>query len=311
MARRVASYGPSGCARLGASRQARAMTTARNSARHYAEQVFTVNVFGNGPGGGNPAPIVVDARQLDGDAMRQVAARHGHESAFVLPGRDGCDYQFRFFVPNHEMEMCGHATLGTVWLLEHLGELPKPTVSIATASGPVHARVSGGQASVSQPRGRSAGIGDPAAVLDVLGIRPSDLLDLPLLNAATSRVKTLVPLRSPEILNSLRPDFARIEALCDAIGSTGLYPFAPVNPDAGVFSARQFPRSSGYPEDAATGIAAAALAWSAWDLGLTPKPRVVIRQGEAMGRPSQITVEREDERCWLSGRAELMGEIPL
>lgn len=287
------------------------MTTEPISARRFAEQVFTVNVFGNGPGGGNPAPIVIDARPLDGEAMRAVAARHGHESAFVLPGRDGCDYEFRFFVPNHEMEMCGHATLGTVWLLDHLGELARSTVSIATLSGPVEARIEGGQASVSQPRGRSAGIDDPAAVRDVLGIRPSDLLDLPLLNAATSRVKTLVPLRSPEILNGLRPDFARIEALCDAIGSTGLYPFAPVDTDAGIFSARQFPRSSGYPEDAATGIAAAALAWSAWDLGLTSQHRIVIRQGEAMGRPSQITVERQDDRCWLSGRAELMGEMPL
>lgn len=287
------------------------MTSQPISTRRHAEQVFTVNVFGNGPGGGNPAPIVVDARQLDGEAMRQVAARHGHESAFVLPGPDGCDYQFRFFVPNHEMEMCGHATLGAVWLLEHLGELPRQTVSIATLSGPVQARVEAGRASVSQPRGRSTGVSDPAAVLDVLGLTPSDLLDLPLLNAATSRVKTLVPLRSLETLNGLQPDFARIEALCDAIGSTGLYPYAPVDPHTGVFSARQFPRASGYPEDAATGIAAAALAWSAWDLGLASKPRVVVRQGEAMGRPSQITVEREDERCWLSGRAELIGETPL
>lgn len=311
MARRVASYGPSGCALPSASRQASTMTTARNSTRRYAEQVFTVNVFGNGPGGGNPAPIVVDARQLDGEAMRQVAARHGHESAFVLPGREGSDYQFRFFVPKHEMEMCGHATLGTVWLLDHLGELPHRTLSIATLSGPVQARVEGGQASVSQPRGRSTDIDDPAAVLDVLGLTPADLLDIPLLNAATSRVKTLVPLRSIDVLDSLRPDFARIETLCDVIGSTGLYPFAPVDPDAGVFSARQFPRSSGYPEDAATGIAAAALAWSAWELDLISTPRIVVRQGEAMGRPSQITVEREDDRCWLSGRAELMEETPL
>ena len=287
------------------------MTSQHSSTRHLAEQIFTVNVFGNGPGGGSPAPIVVDARLLDGEAMRQVAARHGHESAFVLPGRDSCDYQFRFFVPNHEMEMCGHATLGAVWLLDHLGALPKSTVSISTLSGRVHARVNGGHASVSQPRGRSTGIDDPATVLDVLGIRPSDLLDLPLLNAATSRVKTLVPLRSIDVLNGLQPDFARIEALCDAIGSTGLYPFAPIDPDAGMFSARQFPRSSGYPEDAATGIAAAALAWAAWDLDLTSKSRIVIRQGEAMGRPSQITVEREDERCWLSGRAELIEETPL
>jgi trans-2,3-dihydro-3-hydroxyanthranilate isomerase len=279
--------------------------------RRHAGQVFTVNVFRNGPGGGNPAPIVVDARELDSEAMRRIAARHGHESAFVLPGRDGCDYHFRFFVPNHEMEMCGHAALGTIWLLDQLGQLPRSTVSIATLSGPVQARVSGGQASVSQPKGRGKKVEDSSAVLDVLGLHPSDLLDLPVLNAATSRVKTLIPLRSMEILNSLRPDFARFANVCDAIGSTGLYPFAVVDPKEAIFSARQFPRSSGYSEDAATGIAATALAWSAWELGLTSNHRIVVRQGEAMGRPSQITVERDDDRCWLSGCAELTGEMQL
>ena len=287
------------------------MTSLHIPDRRPAENVSLVNVISNGPNGGNPAPIVVDARELDSEAMRLVAARHGHESAFVLPGRDGCDYQFRFFVPNHEMEMCGHATLGAIWLLDRLGQLPRRTVSIATLSGPVQARVDGGQASVSQPTGWCKNVEDSGAVLDVLGLRPSDLLDRPLLNAATSRVKTLVPLRSVELLDGLRPDFAQVATVCDAIGSTGLYPFAMPDPEQAIFCARQFPRSSGYPEDPATGIAATALAWSAWELGLTSKHRVVVRQGEAMGRPSQITVERCDDGCWLSGHAELIGETPL
>lgn len=286
------------------------MTEQHVSDRRYAEQAFMVNVFSNGPGGGNPAPIVLDAGELDGEAMRRIAATHGHESAFVLPGRDGCDYHFRFFVPNHEMEMCGHATLGAIWLLDRLGRLPLKTISIATLSGPVQARVGGGQTSISQPKGTCKKVENIGAVLDVLGLRPSDLLDWPLQNAATSRVKTLIPLRSVEILDGLRPDYTRVMGVCDQIGSTGLYPFAVVDPEAAVFSARQFPRSSGYPEDAATGIAAAALAWSVWELGLA-KDRVVVRQGEAMGRPSQITIEREDDRCWLYGHAELIGEMPL
>jgi len=279
--------------------------------RRHTEQAFMVNVFSNGPGGGNPAPIVVDARELDGEAMRRIAAIHGHESAFVLPGRDGCDYHFRFFVPNHEMEMCGHATLGAIWLLARLGQLHLNDISIATLSGPVQARADGGQTRVSQPKGWRRNVEDFGNVLDVLGLRPSHLLDYPLQNAATSRVKTLVPLRSAEILDGLRPDYARIATVCDQIGSTGLYPFTVVDAEAAIFSARQFPRSSGYPEDAATGIAATALAWSAWELGLTSKDRVVVRQGEAMGRPSQITVERDDALCWLSGHVELIGETPL
>ena len=310
MARWVASSGPFGRAGNRANRQALAMTSEHIPDRRHAGDVFFVNVFRGGPGGGNPAPIVVDAREFDGEAMRLVAARHGHESAFVLPGHGGCDYRFRFFVPNHEMEMCGHATLGAIWLLNRLDLLPRSTLSIATLSGPVRARVDNGQASVSQPRGRHEKVDLCGAVLDVLGLQPSDLMDFPVLNAATSRVKTLIALRSMDRLNSLRPDFARIAAVCDAIKSTGLYPFAAVDADKAIFSARQFPRSSGYPEDAATGIAATALAWGAWDRGLTSNHRIVVRQGEAMRRPSEIKVERDNDQCWLSGSAELMKEMP-
>lgn len=279
--------------------------------RRFAEQAFIVNVFGNGAGGGNPAPIVLDARGLDSEAMRRVASAYGHESAFILPGARGCDYQFRFFVPNHEMEMCGHATLGATWLLDRLGCLPGSNILISTLSGPVQARVDRGQASISQPKGLCSNVEDVEAVMAVLGLSASDLLDCPLHNAATSRVKTLVPLRSVEILNRLQPDYANIARVCDAIGSTGLYPFAMIDAKTATFSARQFPRSSGYPEDAATGIAASALAWSAWGLGLASTSRVIVRQGEAMGKPSQIIVEREGDHCWLSGHAELVGEVPL
>jgi PhzF family phenazine biosynthesis protein len=272
-------------------------------------RAFIVNVFGAGAGGGNPAPIVIDANGMSSNAMREFAARHGHESAFVLPGQDGCDFRFRFFVPKHEMEMCGHATVGATWLLNRLGLLPERTISITTLSGPVQARISAGRASVSQPRGHSRIVDDTRQVLDVVGLRPSDLMDFPILNAATSRIKTLIPVRTLRTLNSLQPDTTRVSAVCDAIGSTGLYPFAVIDGSGGIFAARQFPRASGYPEDAATGIAATALAWSARTQGLTSANVMIVRQGEAMGRPSEITVTLDHDHCWISGHAELMKEI--
>lgn len=282
------------------------MLTVNKLHRPRPGEAALVNVFAAGSGGGNPAPIVIDASGMNTETMRSLAARYGHESAFVLPGRDGCDFHFRFFVPNHEMEMCGHATLGAVWLLDQLGLLPSRTVSIATLSGVVQARAEADGASVSQPEGHYEPVANTDAVLDVLGLKPSDLLDTPVVNAATSRVKTLVPLRSRQQLDTLQPDYARMRETCDAINSTGLYPFAVLDPATGRLAARQFPRSSGYPEDAATGIAAAALAWAAHKLGITPASVMTVRQGEAMGRPSEITVTLAEKHCWLSGRANVM-----
>jgi PhzF family phenazine biosynthesis protein len=278
-----------------------------------------VSVFAAGLGGGNPAPIVVDATGMSDAQMQEVARSYGHESGFVFPSPpgSGCDFEFRFWVPNHEMSMCGHATVGAVWLLDQLGRVPGDRLSISTKSGRVEARIrrSAGQdvlVEVSQPLGIvepvPGGTEAEAAILKVLGLHSADLAPFPIQNARTSRVKTLVPLRDVSILDGLRPEFGQMEQLCSRIGSTGLYPYAIFDQDKQIVDARQFPQSSGYPEDAATGIAAAALSFGLLSNGLVEASErpIAIRQGRAMKHPSEIRVRfnLEDGRvngCWLSG----------
>lgn len=299
-------------------------------------RVRVVSVFASGPDGGNPAPIVVDAAGMTDADMQQVARSHGHESGFVFPAPagSGCDFEFRFWVPNHEMSMCGHATVGALWLLERLGRLPGDSYTILTRSGRVEAKVGeraeqgaahgaeqGARIEISQPLGHVDPLPDAdssrAAIVDVLGLNADDLLPLPVQNAATSRVKTLVPLKSVATLDRLTPDFSRIEALCERIGSTGLYPYAVSDPGAQVVDARQFPSSSGYPEDAATGIAASALAFGLLSNGMVEasQRRIAIRQGRAMQRPSEISVRfRLDQGrpagCWLGGAVRMAQHEP-
>ena len=286
-----------------------------------AREIALVSVFADGPGGGNPAPVVVDAAGLADADMRAIAGRYGHESVFVTPppDRSGCDFTFRFFVPNHEMEMCGHATVGAVWLLQQLGRLPGDQLRIATLSGVVEARVTPAGIEISQPKGRLDPLPDGAIaeILAVLGIDEAALAPQAVWNACTSRVKTLIPLNSVTILDELKPDFARMEGLCERIGSTGLYPFAVSDARNWTFDARQFPKSSGYPEDAATGIAAAALAFGLLEsgqvtaAGSTAGSCIRVRQGRAMGRPSEIRVRFQIDStgtvqgCWLGGDVRL------
>jgi PhzF family phenazine biosynthesis protein len=262
--------------------------------------VTLVDVFTHDGRGGNPCPVIADARDLDADAMRAVAGRYGHESGFALPAEDAAhDLRLRFFVPNHEMEMCAHATIGALWVLAREGRLSGETVRIATGSGSVTGFVApraDGQwtVEITQPAGRVTPLAPKpeAAVLAAFGLNRNALADRPIYNAVTSRVKTLVPMRDQTALNALAPDQAAVEAACTRIGSTGLYPYAVLDRDARTFEARQFPRSSGYPEDAATGIAAAALAFGLLQDGLiAPDDRPIrIFQGRAMGRLSEIRV---------------------
>jgi PhzF family phenazine biosynthesis protein len=289
-----------------------------------------VRVFAAGLDGGNPAPIVIDAAGMSNAEMQEVARSYGHESGFVFPPppSSGCDFEFRFWVPNHEMSMCGHATVGAVWLLEQLGRLRGDRLAIWTNSGPVEARIvrPAGRdvlVEVSQPAGvveALPGANATAEILDVLGIGRYDLGPFPIQNADTSRVKTLVPLRDVSILDGLRPDFGRIEQLCAAIGSTGLYPYAVADRAGQVIDARQFPRSSGYPEDAATGIAASALSFGLLSNRVVEasERQITVRQGRAMKRPSEILVRFNLDGgrvtgCWLGGVVEPTecAKIPL
>ncbi len=259
-----------------------------------------VNVFTLGGKGGNPCPIVTDARGLTPEAMKEIARRFGHESGFVLPPRNSdYDFTFRYWVPNHEMEMCGHATIGALWLLAGRGGLSgRESLRIETLSGPVtgfvRSEADGPSVQITQPVGKVVAL-DAEQEKDVLGVLKldrKDLLEVPLLNASTSRVKTLIPVRDPDRLNALKSDMAAVEAVCTRIGSTGLYPYAILDRPGRAFEARQFPRSSGYPEDAATGIAATALGFGLLREGLIdPDDREVrIIQGRAMGSASEIRV---------------------
>lgn len=280
-----------------------------------------VDVFIGGPGGGNPVPLVADASNLSSQDMQAIAHATGHESAFVLkPSKPGADWRFRFFVPQHEMEMCGHATVGTLWAMRQWGWWSTRATRIETLSGLVDAEWDevGHRVWISQPAVQATALPVDASrrVAAVMGLSTSSLPVMT--NASTSRIKTLVPMPDVATLQALQPDFAAMETLCASIDSTGLYPYAQAGlSTAGepVIMARQFPKSSGYPEDAATGIAAAAL-WghlaeiSAIPVGTADAPVVcTVRQGDAMGRPSAISVKaRFDESgrrvgCWLSGQA--------
>lgn len=259
-----------------------------------------VNVFTHQGRGGNPCPIVIDAAALQDDDMRAIAARYGHEAGFVRPPSSAdSDFTFRFWVPRHEMEMCGHATIGALWCLATAGRLDAEQMRIETRSGPVTGYVENGSSGnpsveISQPVGKVVDLTrtQEEDVLATLRISRSDLLDLPIQNAVTSRVKTLIPMKSVAHLQALTTDMALTEKCCERIASTGLYPYAVADQAERRFEARQFPKSSGYPEDAATGIAAAALAFGLLKNDLVPRDsgRITILQGRAMNALSEIRV---------------------
>ena len=84
------------------------MSTTPVSAR-----VIRYAAFTDGPGGGSPAGIVLDASSLDEERMLGVAREVGYsETAFLRPHLDAAgEYDVRYFSPEAEVPFCGHATV--------------------------------------------------------------------------------------------------------------------------------------------------------------------------------------------------------
>ena len=142
-----------------------------------------------------------------------------------------------------------------------------------------------------------------------------------MINSSVARDKTLIAVKSVPILSSAQNpiDDILFRNLCDEIQSTGLYLYAPVLDletaesaselsSLSSYECRQFPRFSGYPEDPATGIAAAALANSLYSRGIYDRDSknedsVVVYemlQGTAMQKPSRIKIslqKKDDKDC--------------
>jgi PhzF family phenazine biosynthesis protein len=254
-----------------------------------ASEVVHMVAFADGRGGGNPCPVVLDADDWTVDQMQAAAAGFGHETCFVLAPDDpaAADVRYRFFVPNHEMEMCVHATVAAT-VLRGVDGLTR----VQTPLGVREVRVDGDRAIVEQfPPRFGPWVEDLAPVAAALG---GVVLAGPVRSVSTSRAKLMVPIADEARLDALAPDMEALWDACEALDVTGFYAYTTtgVRGDADV-AARQFPLRAGYDEDPATGVAACALAahLADADTDADGTHAITIAQGRAMGRPSRIEAQ--------------------
>lgn len=79
--------------------------------RQYVVDAFTDKVFS-----GNPAAVCVMDKWLDDNIMQKIAIENNlSETAFIV--KEGKKYHIRWFTPGGEIDLCGHATLGSTYVL--------------------------------------------------------------------------------------------------------------------------------------------------------------------------------------------------
>ncbi len=254
-----------------------------------------------GPTGGNPCPVVLSGDDLDAHEMQTLARKFGLDTVFILtPRSTTADICLRYFVPEHEMGVSGHATVAAVTVAILNGWLRSVRLKVETPSGiftvTCSSTVNNLLITLEQNEPTFGPNVPPTLLAHVLGIAVGEIVTTssPVQLVSVSRPKLLVPLCDFGVLNKLRPNFEALSNACESLQATGLYPFTrnTDKPNADV-EARQFPLRAGFPEDAATGVAAAALGayLTKYDHHCrTGEHTFRIAQGYAMGAPSLIDV---------------------
>lgn len=272
--------------------------------------LFTVDAFTAVPFRGNPAAVCLLRRELTDLTMQAIAAEMKHsETAFLMPS-DGSAaranrFSLRWFTPEVEVPLCGHATLAASIVI--FGELGNPATEVRfdTMSGPLAARREGERIALDFPAADAfrPATAEASVVVEALGVRE-------LLGAfhARGNRNLLLHVGSEREVRELAPDFDRLRrarrnepflgVIVTAAGS-GPYDFV----------SRYFAPWVGVDEDPVTGSAHCALA-PYWH---RQTGRAEMRAYQASKRGGEMVVRLKGSRVDLVGEGVVVtvGELRL
>jgi trans-2,3-dihydro-3-hydroxyanthranilate isomerase len=275
-----------------------------------------VDVFTPRPLAGNQLCVVPDPAGLDAATMQAIAKEFGFSETTFVTGSGGDRYAMRIFTPGKELPFAGHPTLGTAFVMVSEGRVTSPAIQSVTAGEiPVEVDAGSNWAWMRQlPPVFGAEFADRELVARAIGLTVDDLHpDLPVRTVSTGLPPAIVPVRDLEALRRATSDPGAVADAVAASDAEELYLFALT--DEGV-TARMFEAGFGTGEDPATGSAAGPLGAYLAEYGLAGMPgTVTIRQGEQVGRPSELHVEvARGERGWqvrVGGGVRVVGRGEL
>jgi predicted PhzF superfamily epimerase YddE/YHI9 len=248
-------------------------------------RLFQVDAFASAVFGGNPAAVMPLDRWLPDALLQSIAAENNlAETAFFVPNRDGFD--LRWFTPTVEVDLCGHATLATAFVLwERLG-YAAGQISFDTRSGRLHVTRSGGRLWLDFPSRPLPAGPIPDALAGALGGAPVECL--------SGWVHILVYATAAEVA-ALQPDMRALRAV-DHFAVIATAPGEDCD-----FVSRFFAPRQGIDEDPVTGSAHCSLTpyWAS-RLG-----RAELRARQISSRGGELICRLDGDRVRIGGRAVL------
>jgi predicted PhzF superfamily epimerase YddE/YHI9 len=246
--------------------------------------IFHIDAFASRNFAGNPAAVVILEREWLADGLLQAIAAENNlsETAFVLATSQ--PFPLRWFTPKIEVDLCGHATLASAFVLLQHHFPAQNAVSFVTRSGKLTVTRRGSQLAMDFPARPGKPVDISQEIVAALGAKPAE---------AYFARDLLTVFSSQKEVADLKPNSELIAAL-DAFAV-----IASAKGDETDFVSRFFAPRAGIPEDPVTGSAHCTLVpYWARRLG---KDVLVARQISARG--GELTCEDHGDRVIIAGQA--------
>ena len=248
-------------------------------------KIYQVDSFSSKLYSGNPAAVVPLTDWLDDEKMQNIAAENNlSETAFFVPMNED-SYALRWFTPETEVDLCGHATLATAHVLyTHLGYTGQ-FVHFHSKSGILSVERTEGKYKMNFPVDQIEEV-EVSAALEVCFDRVPQKI-------YKGKTDYLFVYEDEDVIKKIRPQFIAIERLKDARGVIITSPSIELD-----FVSRFFAPQCGINEDPVTGSAFTTL---------TPYWTKTLGKSDLIAK--QISKRGGYVECKLSGnRVEIKGD---
>ena len=250
------------------------------------QPIYQVDAFTSELFSGNPAAVCPLNHWLSDGQMQAIAAENNlSETAFIVP--EGEHYQIRWFTPNTEVALCGHATLASAFVIFEFLDHKKEEIIFNSQSGELRVKKHADLLQMDFPVLPYVKITPSSSLLDALKVQPLAVYE--------STFDLLIILAHEREVQEAKPDLSAISTL----SNRGVILSAPAS-QGDVYS-RCFYPGCDVPEDPVTGSAHCVIApyWS----NRLGKNKIHAAQG--LKRKGELWCEVTKDRVLLSGSCQL------
>ena len=256
--------------------------------------IYQVDAFTDKLFGGNPAAVVLLQEWLENRTLQQIASENNlAETAFFVKTKDG--YHLRWFTPENEVDLCGHATVASAFVLFNYLDYRSEQISFESKSGPLTVRRDGEYYVLIFPAYKITPVEPTNDMLVALGKNPTEVFSM--------KNDLMFVYHDEATLQMIKPDFGKLKQ-CAARAVLVTAPSDEVD-----FVYRFFAPKMGIDEDPATGSAQCSLI-PYWSSRLNKN---VLDSIQLSRRRGILKGELKGDRVEISGKAVLYlkGEINI